>query len=87
MQSLRKRAELLQIESTITAQKRKNINQIDQLPVTKKIKHILNIFDLPIEIYYCVFEHLDVNSILQIRQLSHYFKKIIDDNLTCNCFK
>ena len=83
MNSLRKRAEQLLKETSpepITKNgiaKRKN--GIIELTSAKKTKNdSLNIYNLPVEIYYCIFENLDTFSILQSRQLNHHFKSIID---------
>jgi hypothetical protein len=90
MNSLRKRAELeslldevLQSPEIIKGTGKKRKNEIIDLKKakhvkTESIKRELNIYNLPVEIYYCIFENLDPFTILQFRQLNHHFKNIID---------
>lgn len=80
MPSLRKMAE--QLDESCSTKKRKNSNNTSEI-ISKKAensdKSTLNLQDLPIELYYMLFENLDSNSLIQIRQLNHNFKQIIDN--------
>jgi hypothetical protein len=79
MHSLRKRAKLESIEKTLN----NDMVDFDFLPnLTEKCvtTNQNNSFDqLPIELYYCLFDNLNIKDLMKMRQLNKKFKTIFDN--------
>jgi hypothetical protein len=79
MFSLRKRAKLIGTSEKIL-ENETNFDFLPNFAETYDCKNQLVSFDqLPVEIYYCLFDRSNVESILKIRQLSKRFQNILDN--------